>query len=159
MSFLAIKLFLGGMFKGIFGFISANWKWLLPIAIAIGAYFWVTGAIADAREEGHAAGYAQAETEFKEKVAEEDRRNREFEERLKDIVGSYGVRIVNEAMERVSKETILKETLKETIKNNPVYEQCIADVQAIEQRNLIRELGPKQVKEVASAPIKGLDND
>lgn len=154
-AWIAIKLFMGGFAK----FLSNNWKWLVPLLLAIGAYFWVNHAIDSAYNNGHKAGYSKAEQEFKDKVAEEDKRNREFEERLKDIVGSYGVRIVNEAMERVSKETILKETLRETVKNNPVYEQCIADVQAIEQRNLIRELGPKSVKEVASAPIKGLDND
>ena len=153
-AWLAIKLFFGGVLK----FFAANWKWLLPIIIAIVAYFWVNNMISNARQEGYDNGYSVAETEFKEKVAAEDKRNREFEDRLKTIIGDYGVTIVKEAMERVSKETILKETLRETIKNNPVYEQCIADTQAIEQRNLIRELGPKS-KEVVSAPIKGLDND
>lgn len=149
---LALRLGLGGIGK----FIAANWKWILPILIAIAAYFWVNNMIDNARDEGHKAGYEKAETEFKEKVAEEDRRNREFEERLEKIVGNYGVKIVKEAMERVSKETILKETLRETVKNNPIYEQCIADTQAIEQRNLIRDLGPNiKVKEVASAPIGG----
>lgn len=149
---LALKLGLGGIGR----FIAANWKWVLPILVAIAAYFWINNMISNAREEGEKVGYEAAETEFREKVAEEDRRNREFEKRLEKIVGNYGVKIVNEAMQRVSKETILKETLRETVKNNPVYEQCIADVQAIEQRNLIRQLGPK---EVVSAPIKGLDDD
>ena len=151
---LAIKLLLSGLFGGIKKFISNNWKWLLPIIIVIAAYFWVTNKIDSARLEGYNNGYNVAEMEYKQKVAEEDARNRKFEERLEKIVGDFGVKIVQQAMERVSKETILKETLKETIKNNPVYEQCVADTQAIDTRNSIRNLGPKVV---ASAPIKGLD--
>jgi len=152
---LAIKL-LGG---GIVNFIKANWKWVLPLLAAIAAYFYVNHLIDTARQEGHDAGYAQAQEEYKTKLAEEDARNRKFEERLKLLLGDWGVTIVKEAMERVSKETILKETLRETIRDNPVYEQCIADTQAIQTRNQIRALGPIKVKEVASAPIEDNTND
>ena len=151
MSWIAIKLFFGGIGK----FFKANWKLVLPILITIAAYFWVTGMIETARKEGHSAGYAQAESEFKEKVAVEEAFNRKFEERLKLTLGDWGVTIVEEAMNRVSKETIFKETLRETIKNNPIYEQCIADAQTIDTRNSIRKLGP--VTETVSAPIKGLN--
>lgn len=146
---LAIKLFAGGIGR----FFAANWKWIVPLLIVIAAYFLVTNAIDTARREGHEAGYSQAETEFKEKVEEEEARNRKFEKNLETLIGNFGVKIVQESLQRVSKETVLKETLRETIKSNTIYEQCVADNRAIDTRNTIRKLGP----EVASAPIRGLD--
>lgn len=135
---LAIKLFAGGAMK----FIAANWKWVLPLILAIIAYFWVVDAISDARKEGYKSGFDAAEVQFKEQVAQENIRNRKFEDRLKVVLGGWGETIIKEASERNTKEITLKETLRETIKNNTVYEQCVADAQAIEIRNSIRKLGP-----------------
>lgn len=147
---LAIKLFFSGVLKVFLKY----WKIIVPILIVIAAYFYINHLIDSARKEGYDNGYSIAEKQFNDMIEEEDRRNREFEGRLKTIIEEYGIKAVEEAAQRVSKETVYKETLRETIKNNPIYEQCVADQVAIDQRNGIRKLGPR---EVVSAPIKGLD--
>lgn len=131
-------LFLKIIFSKIKGLIFKNWKIAIYIIILGLIYFLINNALNNAYNKG----YTKAELEFKEKVAEENKRNREFEQTLEKVIDDYGLKIVKEAMKRVSKETVFKETLRETIKNNVTYQECVADPQTIEQRNLIRNLGP-----------------
>lgn len=155
--FGVVTFILGGaksLFKLAIDFLRYNWKWVVPLVIVVLAFFYANHLINKARIEGYNNGVAVTEKKYADKIAEEDKKNREFEGLLRDIVEDFGVKAVEQAAARVSKETVYKETLKVTIKDNPVYEQCVADEKAIDQRNAIRRLG---YKEVASAPIKGLD--
>lgn len=134
MIILAIKAALGG----IGGFISKHWKLFLLLA-ALGALYWYhTNAIEKAEDRG----FDKAEKQFKALVAAEDKRNREIEAKIAESIKVYGEKIAKENGIRVEKETIIRETLKESV-SDPIYEQCIAGEDVMIRRNAIRELGPK----------------
>lgn len=128
-----------GTLRSISGFLKDNWKWVLPIILVIGAYWWHNKEIDKAYDRGVVAEAGRV----KDLIEAEDARNREFEKNLAAQLAQYVLDNAAEDKVRVETETKSFHTIEQVIKNNPVFEQCIVDKEIIEERNKIRALGPK----------------
>lgn len=128
-----------GTLSSISGFLKDNWKWVLPIILVIGAYWWHNKEIDKAYDRGVVAEAGRV----KDLIEAEDARNREFEKNLAAQLAQYVLDNAAEDKVRVETETKSFHTIEQVIKNNPVFEQCIVDKEIIEERNKIRALGPK----------------
>lgn len=123
-------------------FVKNNWKWLLPLVAVVVLYFWGSHEFNKVKEAAYKQGVVAENTRWNKLVAEEDKRNREFEAKLADMITKYGYTVIDKSAKRVEKETTVKEQIKTIVQNNPVYEQCVVDQSVIEKRNEIRRLGP-----------------
>lgn len=131
------------MFGFIFGFVKSNIKWIGPLLLLAAVAFFVNRAIDNMKEEAYNQGYAKKTEEVQKAVEEENKRNREFEQKLGDAISKYGERIVEESKRRIEKEKIYTNEIETIIKDNPVYQECVVDQQVTDARNKIRRLGPE----------------
>lgn len=131
------------MFGLIFGFVKSNFKWIGPLLLLAAVAFFVNRAINNMKEEAFDAGYAKKTEEVQKAVEEENKRNREFEQRLGAAIAQYGERVVEESKRRVEKEIVYKNKIETIIQDNPVYNQCLVDQSVTDARNEIRRLGPE----------------
>ena len=139
---LGLKLL--GVGKWIKDFFIANWKIIVPIILVVAFYFFITDKINDAREEGYNSGIAYEKSEQAKRVALENEANRKFEAMLNESISKFGRQAVEEAIKRVSKETVYKEKITTMVKDNPIYEECKVEQEVLDARNEIRKLGPQE---------------
>lgn len=123
-------------------FITSNLRWLLPLAGAIAVFISAWWYISSVKEEAYAKGVTDERSRYEQIIVAEDVKNRKFEDQLNKAIASYGRRVVDEAAKRVQKETVYTKTIETIIKDNPVYIDCKADKEVIDNRNSIRSLGP-----------------
>lgn len=120
-------------------FIFAHWKIAIVVFLIIGSYLFVNHLIHNAYEKGR--GDVVAEVQAKTDL--ENKQNRDFEQKLNSIISAYGQHAVEQAAARVSKETVLTNTIQTLVKEKPIYTECKVDQSVTDARNAIRELGPK----------------
>lgn len=131
----AAKIFFGG----IGSFLKINWKWMLPVILIVGAYFWHKGEVSDAYD----LGVKDEGDRVAALIEAEDKKNRAFEKSLAESIASYVEENRVEDTVRIEKETDTIHTIEQIIVDNPVYEECLVDQSLLDERNKIRELGPK----------------
>ena len=124
-------------------FVLANLRWLLPVAGAIVLLLSAWWYVSSVKAEAYKQGVADEKARYEQIIAAEDKKNREFEAVLKNVITEYGQQAVAEAAKRVKKETIHTRSIETIIRDNPVYTECKADQQVLDNRNAIRSLGPK----------------
>lgn len=139
---LGIGMFLLGGAKSIMRFVAENWKWVLPVALLIGGYFYYQHQIKAAYDSGYVEATAHEQELQRERIAVENKKNREFEAALEKAIDSFGRELIEDTANRVAKESGFKETIRTMIRDNPVYSQCKVDPEVITARNGIRALGP-----------------
>ena len=88
------------MFELVFGFIKSNFKWLLPLLLLAVVAFFVNRAIGNMKEEAYNQGYAKKTEEVTKAIAEENKRNREFEKKLEFAITNYGQKFVEQTKKR-----------------------------------------------------------
>ena len=137
---LGLGLKLLGIGKFIKDFIIHNWKWVLPILIVIGSYFYVKHLIADAYDDGVAA----EKLRWEERAKVENAANRQTEQTLQNIVNNFGTKIIEQTAVRTAKEQTHTDRINTIIKEKPVYTECKVDQEVIDMRNEIRSLGPEK---------------
>jgi hypothetical protein len=130
------------MMIGVVPFVVANFRWLIPligaIVILMSGYFYVAGV----KKEAYAAGVSFERARFEQIIAAEESKNREFDERINTAIAEFGRKAVTEAASRIKKETVHTKTIETIIRDNPIYIDCKADKEVIDNRNSIRKLGP-----------------
>ena len=123
-------------------FVTANLRWLLPlvgaVVILMSAWYYIAGV----KREAYANGVTDERTRYEQIIVAEDAKNRKFEGQLNKAIADYGRRAVDEAAKRGKSETVHTKTIETIIKDNPVYIDCKADKEVVDNRNSIRALGP-----------------
>jgi len=135
---------LGG-FKWIGQFLKDNWKWVLPILLALGAYWYHNHAVKTAYGNGYLGGVKDEQAAIQERMDAENKKNREFEQMLNSAISEFGRGLITETAERVAIEAKLNKSIQTIIRDNPIYEQCQVDQGVTDARNQIRKLGPGPV--------------
>lgn len=129
-----------GIGKFIKDFIIHNWKWVLPILIVIGSYFYVKHLINEAYDDGVAA----EKLRWEERIKIENDANRQTEQVLQNIVNNFGTKIITDTAVRTAKEQTHTDRINTIIRETPIYEECKVDQEVIDMRNEIRALGPEK---------------
>lgn len=127
---------------GIVSFVISNLRWLLPILGIAALFISAWKYVSDVKEDAYKKGIADEKTRTEQIVAAENAKNREFEIMLQNAIAEYGTKAVEEAAKRVKKETIHTRTIETIVRDNPIYAECKAEPQVLENRNIIRSLGP-----------------
>lgn len=147
---LALGLKLLGIGNAIREFIKKNYKWIVPILLAVSlvalGYIKYKSDMASAYDNGYAKAVTEVNDSWYKKVDEEAARNKQFELTLREIIVQFGEKAVREATSRVTKEIKYRDRINTIIKTNPKYEQCVVDQEVIDNRNAIRQLGPTIIK-------------
>ena len=123
-------------------FVTSNLRWLLPLGGAIVIFLSAWWYISSVKEEAYTKGVSDERNRYEQVIAAEEVKNRKFEDQLNKAIADYGHRVVNEAAKRVQKETVYTQTIETIVKDNPVYIDCKADKEVVDNRNSIRSLGP-----------------
>ena len=134
------------MFGSIFGFVKSNIKWIAPLLLLAAVAFFVNRAVDNMKEEAYNSGYAKKTEEVKKAIAEENKRNREFEQKLDIAITKYGERVVEESKRRIEKERIHTNNIETIVTERPIYTQCEVDQDVTDARNEIRKMGPESKK-------------
>ena len=129
-----------------FGFIKSNFKWLLPLLLLAAVAFFVNRAIGNMKEAAYNEGYAKKTEEVNKAIAEENKRNREFEQKLELAITNYGEKVVEQASIRNKKETVFTNKIQTIVTEKPIYTECKVDQEVTDARNEIRRLGPEVQK-------------
>ena len=129
-----------------FGFIKSNFKWLLPLLLLVAVVFFVNRAIGNMKEAAYNEGYAKKTEEVNKAIAEENKRNREFEQKLELAITNYGEKVVEQASIRNKKETVFTNKIQTIVTEKPIYTECKVDQEVTDARNEIRRLGPEVQK-------------
>lgn len=124
-------------------FLKSNFKWIGPLLLLVAVAFFVNRAIGNMKEEAYNQGYAKKTEEVQKAVDEENKRNREFEQKLGDAITKYGNRVVEESARRNEKETIYQNKIQTIVTEKPIYTECRVDQEVTDARNEIRRLGPE----------------
>lgn len=130
----------------IFGFVKSNFKWLLPLLLLVAVAFFVNRAIGNMKEAAYNEGYAKKTEEVNKAIAEENKRNREFEQKLELAITNYGEKVVEQAYIRNKKETVFTNKIQTIVTEKPIYTECKVDQEVTDARNEIRRLGPEVQK-------------
>jgi len=127
------------LIQWIVDFVIGNWKVILPIILVGLVYWYHTNAVNNAYEAG-----IEAEKQANAKrVAEQNKRNREFEEMMRGIIRDFNQNLINEAAERTAKTVKLTSGVEQIMVDKPIYQQCLVDPEVLNLRNQIRALGPE----------------
>lgn len=140
--FAGIKLALMLFGKSVARFIKSNWKWLLPLLAIIGLLIYHNIAVENAVNEGFIAGVRDEKDKQQALVNEQNKKNREFEALITTAIADFGKSIIQDTAKRTATEIKLRDNVTTIIRDNPIYQQCVVDLEVLEARNTIRELGP-----------------
>lgn len=97
-------------------------------------------------EQGRKAGFEQAQKQFNDKIAENDRVNREVERGLVAGLQGFAEAFGKQQASRVTVENKIEKGVERQIAEKPeVFNNpaCVVPADVIEGRNDIRALGPK----------------
>jgi len=110
------------------------------IALFTSAWYYIQGVKKDAYDTGVKDEHAR----YEQVISNEEAKNRQFEDQLNKAITQFGQKAVSAAADRVKKETVHTHTIETIIRDNPIYKDCKADKEVIDNRNAIRSLGPQQ---------------
>lgn len=130
----------------IFGFVKSNIRWIAPLLLLAALAFFVNRAINNMKEAAYKEGYAKKTLEVKKAIEAENKRNREFEQKLQIAITNYGEKVIEESEKRKQKETVHTNKIQTFITEKPVYTECKVDQEVTDARNEIRKLGPEVQK-------------
>lgn len=112
---------------------------LAVVSVLAGVKIWYDNQI----EAAFNRGAQSVVEEYKAKVEETNKQNREFEKRMGSIITNYSTSISKAESKRTSAELRQLKKIEELIAQDTKYNTCEVDDLVIESRNNIRELGPK----------------
>ena len=124
------------------GFIKRNWEWFLIGAAAIFLFFWVKGWINDIKEEAYNEGVVAERAYWENAVDQEDAKNRAIEATIQNAMTNFTNQFVDAAAERVSQEAEIQGSVRETVREVPVFQQCEAPQEVVDGINSLINLGP-----------------
>ena len=116
-------------------FFLANWKWLVPLILAITAFLWT-------RDHYYDLGTDTERAIWEKKVADEAAKNKILTDLLANSVESVGELAQKETDTRVSSEVIRENRINTIIEEKPIYADCKIDQEVLDEQNAIKALGP-----------------
>jgi hypothetical protein len=126
-------IWLGLKLLGLRKFLLDNWKWTLPLAASIVAFYVVSSTYYD-------KGVATERHYWEERIKAESAKNVETTKEVKTAVVDYGATKQKEAEVRIKKETVYKDRILTLIKEIPA--DCKVSQEILDSRNAIRAEGP-----------------
>jgi putative protein kinase ArgK-like GTPase of G3E family len=126
-------LWIGLKLLGLRKFIQENWKWLLPIAVLVAAFFIVSNTY-------YSKGVAAERATWEARVKTESAKNVKTTERIVTTVVQYAEGKQKEAEVRIKKETVYKDRILTLIQEIPA--DCKVSQEILDSRNAIRAEGP-----------------
>ena len=126
-----------GIGKFIKDFFLQNWKWIVPLLLALAAFQWT-------KSHYYNVGINKERAIWEAKVEKERKRNEELTVGLLTSVNNFGKLADKENGERTSKEVIRENRINTIIEEKPVYQECKVDQEILDQQNALKALGPKQ---------------
>lgn len=126
-----------GIGKVIKDFFLQNWKWIVPLLLALAAFQWT-------KSHYYNVGINKERAIWEAKVEKERKRNEELTAGLLTSVNNFGKLADKENGERTSKEVIRENRINTIIEEKPVYQECKVDQEILDEQNALKALGPKQ---------------
>jgi hypothetical protein len=126
-----------GIGKVIKDFFLQNWKWIVPLLLALAAFQWT-------KSHYYNVGINKERAIWEAKVEKERKRNEELTTGLLTSVNNFGKLADKENGERTSKEVIRENRINTIIEEKPVYQECKVDQEILDEQNALKALGPKQ---------------
>jgi len=123
-------------------FISKYWKWLLPILVLAAVIAWTRHHINDLQKEAYAQGEVAERSVWEQRIADENRRNREREHQLADVIADLTTRYNDQNSRRDVYEQGRVDRIETIIRGDPSYENCRVDEDLLRLRNEILSQGP-----------------
>ena len=127
-------IWLGLKLLGLRKFLLDNWKWTLPLAASIVAFYVVSSTY-------YEKGMTTERAHWEERIKTESAKNVETTKETKTVVVDYGAAKQKEAEVRIKKETVYKDRILTLIKEIPA--DCKVSQEILDSRNAIRAQGPK----------------
>jgi hypothetical protein len=134
---LGLGLKLLGVGKFLKDFFLQNWKWLLPVLLAIAAFIWT-------KDHYYNAGINKERVTWEAKLEKERKKNEKLTAGLLNSVNNFGKLAEKENSERISKEVIRENRINTIIEEKPIYKECKVDQEVLDELNALKALGPKQ---------------
>lgn len=131
---LGLKLL--GIGKFLRNFFLQNWKWIVPILVAVAAFLWTKNHYYD-------LGQSEERTVWEAKVEAERKKNEELTKVLASSVDTFGKVVDSRNQSRTNKEIIRENSINTIIEEKPVYKDCKVDQEVVEEQNAIKALGPE----------------
>lgn len=133
---LGLGLKLLGIGKFLRDFFLQNWKWLIPLLVAIAAFLWT-------KDHYYDLGQSEERTVWEAKVEAERKRNEELTKALASSVDTFGKVIETRNEERTNTETIRETRINTIVEEKPIYKECKVDQEVIDEQNAIKAMGPR----------------
>lgn len=133
---LGLGLKLLGIGKFLRDFFLQNWKWLMPLLVAIVAFLWT-------KDHYYDLGQSEERTVWEAKVEAERKRNEELTKALASSVDTFGKVIETRNEERTNTETIRETRINTIVEEKPIYKECKVDQEVIDEQNAIKAMGPR----------------
>lgn len=134
---LAIGLKLLGIGKFLKEFFLNNWKWLVPLILAIAAFLWT-------RDHYYDLGTDTERATWEKRVEAERKRNEELTRLLGASVETFGKVVETRNEERRDTEIIRETRINTIVEDNPIYTECVVDQEVIDEQNALKAMGPTQ---------------
>lgn len=132
------------MFSIIIPLIRSNLRWIIPFIgitiLCLSAWHYVEVM----KKTAYDNGVKDERARYEQIIAAEESKNRRFEGQLNKAISQFGQKAISAAADRVKKETVHTHTVETVIRDNPIYKDCKADKEVIDNRNAIRSFGPTQ---------------
>lgn len=126
-----------GVGKFIKEFVLQNWKWIVPLLLALAAFQWT-------KSHYYNLGTSDERITWEDKVEKERKKNEQLTAALLGNVETFGKLADKENGERVSKEVIRENRINTIIEEKPIYQECKVDQEILDEQNALKALGPKQ---------------
>lgn len=133
---LGFGLKLLGIGKFLRDFFLQNWKWLVPLILAILAFLWT-------KDHYYDLGQSEERTVWEERIEAERKKNEELTKQLADSVKQFANLVEARNDERVEKEVIRETRINTIVEEKPIYTECKVDQEILDEQNALKALGPK----------------
>jgi hypothetical protein len=132
---LNIGLKLLGFGKSLKEFFLANWKWLVPLILAILGFLWT-------KSHYYNEGVQNERYAWESRIETEKENNRLLSEALAGSVEVFADIVNNRNEDRAEKETIRETKISTIVEEKPIYQQCLVDKEIIDEQNALKAMGP-----------------
>lgn len=124
-------------------FIKSNFKYIAPLLLVVGAFFYASHLIDNAYERGELAGEITTNKKWEEVVKEKDKEYRQLEVSNARTVDSFGKTVERLKQERAEVSRTYTHTIEQVLASDPRYLSCTATPELITELNNIRRQGPE----------------
>src|SRR6476646_1649963 len=115
---------------GAWNILKKLWPVLLVIGLLLLGYFHLQSILSHAYDRGK----ADCNTVWQKKYDEAEAKNKALTNTMQQELIDLAKKLDNQNQARIVKEDTHTETIKEIVKDNPIYQQCLIDQSVIDER-------------------------